>query len=69
MPTFLSVDEAFQLLDAQGEKSALDLRSRAMMELFYSSGLRLSELAGLDVIDIDFNQELIKYGERVKKKE
>ena len=67
MPTFLSVDEAFQLLDAQGEKSALDLRSRAMMELFYSSGLRLSELAGLDVIDIDFNQELIKVRGKGKK--
>jgi integrase/recombinase XerC len=67
MPTFLSVDEAFQLLDAQGEKSALDLRSRAMLELFYSSGLRLSELAGLDVIDIDFNQELIKVRGKGKK--
>src|SRR5208283_2292856 len=50
-----------------GEKSALDLRSRAMMELFYSSGLRLSELAGLDVIDIDFNQELIKVRGKGKK--
>lgn len=67
MPTFLSVDEAFELLDAPGEKSALDLRSRAMMELFYSSGLRLSELAGLDVIDIDFNQELIKVRGKGKK--
>lgn len=67
MPTFLSVDEAFELLDAQGEKSALDLRSRAMLELFYSSGLRLSELAGLDVIDIDFNQELIKVRGKGKK--
>ncbi|MGD0021498.1 MAG: tyrosine recombinase XerC [Smithellaceae bacterium] len=67
MPTFLSVDEAFELLDAQGEKSALDLRGRAMMELFYSSGLRLSELAGLDVIDIDFNQELIKVRGKGKK--
>lgn len=67
MPTFLSVDETFQLLDAQGGKSSLDLRSRAMMELFYSSGLRLSELAGLDVIDIDFNQELVKVRGKGKK--
>jgi integrase/recombinase XerC len=67
MPTFLSVDETFQLLDAQGGKSSLDLRSRAMLELFYSSGLRLSELAGLDVIDIDFNQELVKVRGKGKK--
>lgn len=67
MPTFLSVDETFQLLDAQRGKSSLDLRSRAMMELFYSSGLRLSELAELDVIDIDFNQELVKVRGKGKK--
>jgi integrase/recombinase XerC len=31
-----------------------------MLEIFYSSGLRLSELAGLDLIDLDFNQKLVK---------
>jgi len=67
IPTFLSVDETFELLDVQDDKSALDLRSRAMMELFYSSGLRLSELAGLDLIDIDFNQELVKVRGKGKK--
>lgn len=67
MPTFLSVDETFQLLNAAGEKSALNLRSRAMMELFYSSGLRLSELAGLNVMDIDFNQQLVKVRGKGKK--
>jgi integrase/recombinase XerC len=60
MPTFLSVDEIFELLKAQGENSVLDLRNRAMLEIFYSSGLRLSELAGLDLIDLDFNQKLVK---------
>jgi integrase/recombinase XerC len=60
MPTFLSVDEMFELLKVQGENSVLDLRNRAMLEIFYSSGLRLSELAGLDLIDLDFNQKLVK---------
>ena len=60
MPAFLSVDEMFELLKAQGENSVLDLRNRAMLEIFYSSGLRLSELAGLDLIDLDFNQKLVK---------
>jgi integrase/recombinase XerC len=60
MPTFLSVDEAFELLNANAGKNSPDLRTRAMMELFYSSGLRLSELAALNVMDIDFNQQLVK---------
>jgi integrase/recombinase XerC len=60
MPTFLSVDEIFELLKSQGESSVLSLRNRAMLEIFYSSGLRLSELAGLDLIDLDFNQKLVK---------
>jgi len=60
MPTFLSVDEMFDLLDAKSENSALGLRNRAMLEVFYSSGLRLSELAGLDLADIDFSQKLLK---------
>ena len=46
LPQVLDVDEATTLVEAQGD-GALSLRDRAMMELFYSSGLRLSELTGL----------------------
>lgn len=60
MPTFLSVDEMFDLLSGENENTTLGLRNRAMLEVFYSSGLRLSELAGLDLADIDFGQKLIK---------
>ena len=60
MPNFLSVDEMFELLNAQSDSSISGLRDRAMLELFYSSGLRLSELAGLNVTDLDFNQALVK---------
>ncbi|PKN07328.1 MAG: tyrosine recombinase XerC [Deltaproteobacteria bacterium HGW-Deltaproteobacteria-7] len=60
MPSFLSVDEMFELLKTQNDHSVLSLRDRAMLEVFYSCGLRLSELAGLDLIDLDFNQKLIK---------
>jgi integrase/recombinase XerC len=60
MPTFLSVDEMFELLQSQNGNSVLILRNRAMLELFYSCGLRLGELAGLDLPDIDFNQKLVK---------
>ena len=60
MPNFLSVDEMFELLNAQSDSSIAGLRNLAMLELFYSSGLRLSELAGLNVTDLDFNQALVK---------
>ncbi len=60
MPNFLSVDEIFELLNAQMTGSMPGLRNLAMLELFYSSGLRLSELAGLNVMDLDFNQALVK---------
>lgn len=60
MPNFLSVDEMFELLHAQNDTSIAGLRNRAMLELFYSSGLRLGELAGLNVMDLDFDQALVK---------
>lgn len=60
MPNFLSVDEMFELLHAQNDTSTAGLRNRAMLELFYSSGLRLGELAGLNVMDLDFDQALVK---------
>ena len=48
LPKVLSPDEANRLLDAVGD-TVLDVRDQAMFELFYSSGLRLAELAALDV--------------------
>ena len=48
LPKALSVDQAQQLLDGAAD-DVLEIRDQAMFELFYSSGLRLSELAGLDV--------------------
>ena len=48
LPNALSVDEANRLLDSSGEE-LLNLRDQAMFELFYSSGLRLAELAALDL--------------------
>jgi integrase/recombinase XerC len=56
LPQILSPDACAQLLDGAGEASAdaaLLARDRAMFELFYSSGLRLSELTGLDLDDVN----------------
>ena len=48
LPETLSADQAAKLVAIE-PKSDLDYRDRAMLELFYSSGMRLSELSGLDV--------------------
>ena len=56
LPQVLSPDTCTQLLDGSGQAAgddALMARDRAMFELFYSSGLRLSELVGLDLDDLD----------------
>ncbi len=52
LPKTLDVDQITGLVSAPAD-SPLELRDIAMMELFYSSGLRLSELVGLDVHDLD----------------
>lgn len=52
LPATLDPEEVQQLLTKSAD-SALDLRDKAMFELFYSSGLRLSELVGIDLPDID----------------
>ena len=53
LPAVLSPDACTQLLDGAADTDALAARDRAMFELFYSSGLRLSELVGLDLNDIN----------------
>ncbi len=54
LPKVLDVDQVAGLLDA-GIDSILEVRDQAMFELFYSSGLRLSELAALNIQDIDWH--------------
>ncbi|MGF6752991.1 tyrosine recombinase XerC [Paraburkholderia sp. GAS42] len=53
LPKALSVDDAHTLMEAPTAGTAEGLRNHAMLELFYSSGLRLSELVGLDVAFAD----------------
>ena len=68
LPAFLSVDETFELLGALcNDPSPSGLRNRAMLELFYSSGLRLGELAGLNTEDVNFNEALVKLRGKGKK--
>ena len=55
LPRTLDVDRVGQLLDELPTDNPEQLRDRAMLELFYSSGLRLAELAGLDLLDLDLS--------------
>lgn len=58
LPKTLDVDQAVQFVNIKGD-DFINCRDRAMVELFYSSGLRLTELINIDVIDIDFRDALI----------
>src|SRR6185503_6221129 len=60
LPAFLSVDDAFQLLGAIKIKTGLDVRDRAALEVFYSTGIRVSELVGLNWVDIDFQLGIVR---------
>lgn len=60
LPKFLNIDEAFRLIEQPADDKFLSLRDRAMLELFYASGIRVSELVGLDIENIDINIGYIK---------
>ncbi len=57
---FLSIDEAFRVLGCLPEEGILPARDRAVMEVLYSSGVRVSELVGLDWRDVDFSLGLLR---------
>lgn len=60
LPRALDADRTAQLLDGALEDDFLALRDQAMLELFYSSGLRLSELVGLNVAELDLPAGLVR---------
>ena len=53
IPIYLPVDDMFRLLDTVKPVGVLGLRNKALIETLYSTGVRVSELAGLDVGDLD----------------
>ena len=53
LPRAVPVDEAFALMEAPDAEKLLGLRDAAMLEVLYGGGLRVSELCGLDVADLD----------------
>jgi len=55
LPTFVNVDAAAEVVEAPDGDSAEGQRDRAMLEVLYGSGLRVSELVGLDMGDVEFD--------------
>ena len=60
MPAHLSVEEMARLLEMPDCSTALGRRDRAILELFYASGLRLSELVGLDLQDLNLSARMVR---------
>ncbi|MCB0729437.1 MAG: site-specific tyrosine recombinase XerD [Ignavibacteriae bacterium] len=60
LPSVLSFSEIESILEKPNSKTKLGLRDKAILELLYSSGLRVSELLSLKVSDLFFNDEVIR---------
>lgn len=60
LPEVLTVAEVEELLSAQSGETATGLRDRALLELLYSSGLRISEAVGLDRDDLSLDERLVR---------
>ena len=67
IPFVLSVDEVLAILRVPQPDGAVGRRDRAILELFYSTGIRLSELTGLDVPDCNLSGGLIRVRGKGKK--
>jgi integrase/recombinase XerC len=60
VPAHLSIEEMSRLLETPDVSTPLGRRDRAMLELFYASGLRLSELVGLDLEDVNLSARMVR---------
>jgi integrase/recombinase XerC len=60
IPAHLSIGEMNRLLEMPDSSNPLGRRDRAILELFYASGLRLSELVGLDIEDVNLSSRMVR---------
>ena len=69
LPSTLTVDEAFRLVESPSEEEGQKSRDRAILELLYSSGIRVSELVGLNFSQLDLELGIVKVmGKRRKER-
>ena len=68
LPVFMSEEEVTKLIESLHSRDALGLRDRAILEVLYSGGARVSELAGINLEDLDLLGGVIKVMGKGKKK-
>ncbi|CAN5222421.1 tyrosine recombinase XerC [soil metagenome] len=59
LPHFLTVADMTKLMSSPGDLSPLAIRDRALLETLYSAGLRVSELVGLNLLDVDLGEGVL----------
>jgi len=67
LPQCLTQEEMAKLIDSVVLKNERGLRDKAILETFYSSGMRISELVNLDITDVDFISGIVKVKGKGKK--
>ncbi len=60
IPVFLTVDEVFSLLESPNSTDSFRGRDRAILEVLYSTGVRVAELVSRDIEDLDFESEMLR---------
>jgi integrase/recombinase XerC len=60
LPFHLNIDQATALMEAPEEEAKYVLRDRAILEMLYSSGLRVSELTGMNIEDLDLTNGMLR---------
>lgn len=67
LPKHLSVEDAIRFIESPDTETDLGQRDRAMLELLYATGIRVSELTKLNVRDLDFTDKLIRVSGKRRK--
>lgn len=67
IPVFLSVDEVFTLLEEPGEQDQFQRRDTAILEILYSTGMRVAEIVNLNLDQVDFGAEMVRVVGKGKK--
>ncbi len=67
LPKAITIEQVEKLLSAPDERDTLGARDRAMLETLYSTGIRVSELVGLNLDDLDFTGEALRVRGKGKK--